>query len=142
VIAFLIIVLAAGLLIMAVISASGSKRSSRSRMRTGSIDKEFVSRKWATVQAMSVGNGANLRDAVSEADKLLDYALKQFGVPGETMGDRLKRSGRRFNDINAIWRAHKLRNALAHEVDFDLVPAQAKEALNDFEQGLRDLGAL
>jgi hypothetical protein len=45
-------------------------------------------------------------------------------------------------DTIAVWRAHKLRNTLAHELNFDLVPSQAHEALADFERGLRELGAL
>lgn len=141
---FLILVLAVGLLILMVISRPTSKnRSNRpGSKRSGSYDPEFVARKWESIQAMAAGNGSNLRDAVSEADKLVDYVLKGQGVRGETMGERLKNSGKRFSDIDAIWRAHKVRNALAHETDFDLVPGQAREAINDLERGLKDLGAL
>jgi hypothetical protein len=142
----LILALAAGLLLLAIVNQpkTGSKRrrSSRSSNRVGSVDREFVAAKWATIQAMSQGGGGSLRDAVSEADKLLDYALKHTGVRGETMGERLKNSGGRFSNLNAIWSAHKVRNALAHEAEFDLVPAQAHEAITNFERGLRDLGAL
>lgn len=143
---FLILALAAGFLLLAIVGRpqpSGKKRrSNRSSNRVGSLDREFVARKWATIQSMSQGNGGSLRDAVSEADKLLDYALKNTGVRGETMGERLKNSGSRFSNLNAIWNAHKVRNALAHEAEFDLVPAQAHEAIAAFERGLHDLGAL
>jgi hypothetical protein len=145
----LIVALVVGLLLLAVVGQPTGRRlrtkkrsSGRRSNRVGSLDREFVARKWATIQAMSQGNGGSLRDAVSEADKLLDYALKNTSVRGETMGERLKNSGGRFSDINAIWSAHKVRNALAHEAEFDLVPAQAQEAINSLERGLRDLGAL
>jgi hypothetical protein len=142
----LVIALAVGLLLLAVISAPKPKakrgRRGGSSNRVGSLDREFVAQKWSTIQAMSQGNGGSLRDAVSEADKLLDYALKHQGVRGESMGERLKHAGSRFGNINAIWSAHRVRNALAHEADFDLVPAQAREAIAAFERGLRDLGAL
>lgn len=142
----LIVVLAAGLLLLAVVgqpkSKSKSRRTGRPANRTGSLDRAFVAGKWETIQSLSQGNGSSLRDAVSEADKLLDYALKNTGVPGETMGERLKNSRGRFSNLDAIWSAHKVRNALAHEADFDLVPAQAHEAITSFERGLRDLGAL
>ena len=140
----LIIILAVGLLILAVISHGAPKSKSKKKVkyqRTRYLDREFVDRKWTTIQGM-VSGGGSLRDAVSEADKLLDYALKHNGVPGETMGERMKSARSRFSDNNGVWRAHKLRNALAHEADFDLVPAQAKEAIDDFERGLKDLGAL
>jgi hypothetical protein len=142
---FLIVILAVGLLLLAVVMQGGKSTGKSKRRgggnRVGSVDREFVATKWAGIQA-AVGGGGSLRDAVSEADKLLDYVMKQQGVPGDTMGERLKRGGSRFSDLNAIWRAHKLRNALAHEAQFDLVPSQAKEAIADFERGLRDLGAL
>lgn len=136
----LILILAVALLLLAVIGKSAPKSRKRTN-RIGSLDREFVARKWQTIESMTNGGGS-LRDAVSEADKLLDYAMKQTGVPGETMGERLKNSGSRFSNLNAIWSAHKVRNALAHEADFDLVPSQAKEAIADFKTGLQDLGAL
>jgi hypothetical protein len=143
---FLLAILAVGLLILAVVMQSSqptkSKRRKSSAARTGTLDREFVSRKWADIQIMIAGRGGSLRDAVSEADKLVDYALKQSGVPGDTMGERLKNSRGRFSNIDDIWSAHKLRNALAHEADFDLVPDQARQAVTQFERGLKDLGAL
>lgn len=142
----LLIALAAGLLLLVVMGQPKPRRRGRAASgrtnRIGSLDREFVAGKWATIQAMSQGNGGSLRDAVSEADKLLDYALKHNGVRGETMGERLKNSRGRFSNLDAIWSAHKVRNSLAHEADFDLVPTQAREAIANFERGLHDLGVL
>jgi hypothetical protein len=141
----LIAILAVGLLLLAVVmqgaKSSGKNSKGRGGNRVGSVDREFVARKWAGIQG-AVQGGGSLRDAVSEADKLLDYVMRQQGVRGETMGERLRHGGSRFSDVNSIWTAHKLRNALAHEAEFDLVPSQAKEAIASFERGLKDLGAL
>ena len=79
---------------------------------------------------------------IIEADKLLDKALNEMGVAGKTMGDRLKKSGDRFTDINAVWRAHKLRNAIAHESDLEIGYKQAATALGIYKQALKDLGAI
>ncbi len=145
----LVLILAVGLLVLAIVGGAasgkphqrkGGRRSSGNN-RVGAVNREFVAQKWATIEAMTNGGGS-LRDAVSEGDKLLDYVLKQSGARGETMGERLKSSGGRFSNSNNIWTAHKLRNALAHEAGFDLVPSQAKEAIGYFRQGLQDLGAL
>lgn len=144
IIAFLVGVLAVAFLIMAVVSRPAPSAKPKKKLahhHTTYLDREFVARKWDMVEKMSQGGGS-LRDAVSEADKLLDYALKHSGVRGETMGERLRYSGKRFTDIDAIWRAHKVRNALAHDATFDLVPEQAREAIRDLKQGLKDLGAL
>jgi hypothetical protein len=141
---FLVIILAIGLIMAMVITAAKPKprRSKTFRAnRSGSVDRAFVQQKWESIELMIHGHGS-LREAVMEADMLLDYVLKKSGARGDTMGERLKSSGSRFSDTNTIWTAHKLRNSLAHESQFDLVPSQAKEAVGYFHQGLKDLGAL
>lgn len=141
---FLLIVLVAAILLLMMVTAKTKPktggRARKSANRVGGIDREFVARRWAEIESKAAGGG--LASAVSDADKLLDYALKQSGARGETMGERLKNSGSRFSNIDAIWNAHKLRNSLAHEADFDLVPSMAKEAIGNFKHGLKDLGAL
>ena len=87
-------------------------------------------------------NAATFMTTVIEADKLLDKAMVEMGVPGKTMGDRLKRSGEKFSNLNAVWRAHKLRNALAHESDLEITYKQAFNALQIYKQALKDLGAI
>lgn len=79
---------------------------------------------------------------IIEGDKLLDKALIEMGIPGKTMGDRLKRSGDRFEHLNSVWRAHKLRNAIAHEAGFEISYKQAFNALNVYREALRNLGAI
>lgn len=80
--------------------------------------------------------------AIIEGDKLLDKAMVEMGVPGKTMGDRLKRGGSRFSNLNAVWRAHKLRNAIAHEAGFEVSYKQAASALSIYKEALKDLGAI
>ena len=58
------------------------------------------------------------------------------------MGDRLKKAGGRFTNIDAVWRAHKLRNAIAHEDDLEITYRQAASALLIYKQALKDLGAI
>ena len=60
----------------------------------------------------------------------------------KTMGDRLKRTGDRFSNLNGVWRAHKLRNAIAHEADLEITYKQAFNALAIYKQALKDLGAI
>ena len=78
---------------------------------------------------------------IINCDKLLDKAMIESGVPGKTMGERLKKSDGKFSDINAVWQAHKLRNLIAHE-DIDLSYRQATGALAIYKQALKDLGAI
>lgn len=91
---------------------------------------------------LSKDNPASFTVSIIGADKLLDKALIEMGIPGKTMGDRLKKAGGRFSNLNAVWRAHKLRNAIAHEADFEVSYNQASSALAAFKQALKDLGAI
>ena len=87
-------------------------------------------------------NAASFAITIINADKLLDKAMMEMGIPGKTMGDRLKRSGGRFSNINSVWRVHKLRNAIAHETDLEVSYKQAHNALTIYKQALKDLGAI
>lgn len=80
--------------------------------------------------------------AVINADKLLDKALQEMGVSGKTMGERMKRIGNHFSELNHVWYAHKLRNQIAHEEDFEISYAETSKALAAFRQALKDLGAI
>ena len=102
----------------------------------------YQSRFLAIENKLNKENSATYPIVIIEADKLLDKALMEMGVPGKTMGDRLKRSGDSFTDINAVWRAHKLRNAIAHETDLEIGYKQASNALAIYKQALKDLGAI
>jgi hypothetical protein len=150
---YLIVLLAAGIVLYAVIMTGSQnkhhKKSRRgapsSRGSRGFVDSSEIQIRWNTIKATSETGASGLKSSINEADKLVDYVLKQLAMSGDTMGERLKSARTRFpeySDYDALWRAHKLRNALAHEIGFDLVPSQAKEALHDFERGLKALGAL
>ncbi len=138
---FLVVVLALGIVALALISGAGQKRPGRFAATAG-ISKPLVIEKWQAIEMSSRSGAAGLKQAINDADKLLDYVLKGIGMPGETLADRLRRAESRLSDKNSVWRAHKLRNSLAHDVGFDLVSSQAREALADFRRALVDLGAL
>lgn len=87
-------------------------------------------------------NPASFVATIIEGDKLLDKAMVEMGVSGKTMGDRLKKAGGRFTNLNAVWRAHKLRNVIAHESDVEISYKQAFNALAIYKQALKDLGAI
>lgn len=81
--------------------------------------------------------------AVIEADKLLDSALKLMGYTGDTMGDRLKQLDvLHFPDLNNFWAAHKIRNRIVHNPDYDIIQDEFNFALKTYEGALRDLNAI
>lgn len=107
-----------------------------------SLDRDYYQRQWAIIGRQISGNQAELHQAVLEADKLLDRALKERGLKGQTMGDRLKSAKTMLSNNNAVWQAHKMRNRLAHETGVRLTQGEVRGALSGFKSGLTDLGAL
>ena len=107
------------------------------------FNKEKYQTRFLTIENyLNKNNSATFMKTVIDGDKLLDKAMVEMGIPGKTMGERLKHSSDKFTDINAVWRAHKLRNALAHEDDLEITYRQAATALSIYKQALKDIGAI
>ena len=136
VISFAIAVVIVGVFVFVAILLTQKKAHSFDMME---YQTDFLAIKNSLVRENELSYNAS----IVEADKLLDKALCEMGIPGKTMGDRLKKVGReKFSQLNAVWSAHKLRNQIAHEPRFSLDYAQAKRALAAYEQALKDLGAI
>lgn len=135
VVTFIIAVLIVAVLVFMAILLTGK--------RGHHYDKEAYQTKFLAIEnRLKKENPASYAISVINCDKLLDKAMIEMGVPGKTMGDRLKRCGGRFTNVNAVWRAHKLRNTIAHETDFEISYKQALNAVAIYKQALRELGAI
>ncbi|MCX6806709.1 MAG: hypothetical protein NT135_01130 [Candidatus Berkelbacteria bacterium] len=91
---------------------------------------------------MGLGRPSNFRQAVLEADKLLDFVLRKMNYEGETIADRIRSSKDCYKDYQGLWDAHKVRNRLVHESQSEVMHHSAKEAIEKFEKALRDLRVL
>lgn len=107
------------------------------------LNVEKYRTRWMTIeQALSRDEPSSHMLCVLNADKLLDQALREKGVSGETMGERMKSQKATWSNANAVWGAHKLRNQIAHEHDVKLGYDDARRALSAFKQALKDIGAI
>lgn len=133
---FLVIAIVAVLLLALVAMILTGKRGH-------AFNVEEYQTRWLKIEnSLSKNNARSYGMAVIEGDKLLDRALQEMGVAGKSMGERLKKIGNKLPEINQIWYAHKLRNQIAHESDYDISYEQARKALTIFRQALKDLGAI
>lgn len=135
VVAFIVAVLIVAVLVFVAILLTGKRGH---KFNVEAYQTKFL----AIENKLNKENPATFMTTIINADKLLDKAMTEMGLAGKTMGEKLKRSGDRFSDINAVWRAHKLRNALAHEDDLEISYKQAQNALAIYKQALKDLGAI
>lgn len=112
------------------------------------ITKNFLKKRWSNQdRTFFVRNWQKIlsekddKHKIMDADKLLDAMLKKKGLSG-SLGDKLKNNAKLFSDLNGLWEAHRLRNKLAHEIDFKLKTAQSERAISGFRKAFKDLDLL
>lgn len=96
---------------------------------------------WHDVAKLMASESAqDWKIAVLEADSILDGLLEDLGYKGESLGERLKNaSGGTIQSLEAAWRAHKVRNAIAHDTLTARLPRrEAEETIADFERVFRE----
>ncbi|HEX5798360.1 MAG TPA: hypothetical protein VFX79_03310 [Candidatus Saccharimonadales bacterium] len=82
------------------------------------------------------------KEALAEADRLLDEALKKKKYTGKTVGEKLVKAEKIFTDKDEVWFGHKLSRAVQEKPGLKLKKADMKRALLGLQKGLKDLGAL
>lgn len=98
---------------------------------------------WLTIEnELQRDNRATYQLAILHADKLVDAALRDRGIKGNTMGERMKSAQSIWKNPDHIWGAHKVRNRIAHEPDSEVTYEIAARSLVAYKQALKDLGAI
>jgi hypothetical protein len=111
------------------------------RRRPRSINVVVYQAEWKEMQKL-LANKETWKQAVVDADKLLDKALRRKRFAGKTMGERLTKAQRLINDNESVWFGHKLRTKLESDPAVKLKETEVKQALIGIRQALKDLGAL
>jgi hypothetical protein len=124
---------------VAVVAGAGFLIVKRVRPRVLKI--EHFQEQWQVLQKL-LSDKTRWSDAIVEADKLLDEALKKKRFRGGSMGERLVKAQRLFTDNDNLWFGHKLRNKIDADPTVKLKETEVKQALMGIRQGLKDIGAL
>jgi hypothetical protein len=111
------------------------------RRRPKMLNVQQFQTQWQELQKM-LRDKARWTDAIVDADKLLDQALRKKHYRGRSMGERLVKAQRMFSDNDGVWFGHKLRNKIDADPTTKLKEAEVKQALVGIRQGLKDIGAL
>jgi hypothetical protein len=95
------------------------KKRQRATGLSAEVRGQILNKKSEIVAMLNSENIYELKHAVIEADKLVDYILKAKGYAGETFADRLRSAEKYINNqtYQSIWQGHKIRNQIAHEND-------------------------
>lgn len=90
--------------------------------------------RWERVKShIDSHNQNDWKQAILEADIILDEILTSMGYRGESVGEKLKRvNPGDMKSLNEAWEGHKLRNQIAHEPGFQLGHHEAKAAISNY----------
>jgi len=96
-----------------------------------------ISKKFSELESMEP------KLAIIEADKLVDTVLKKAGIKGETLGERLRNAQKLISrDVYSnMWEAHKVRNQIVHDHDFDIRSVDYSLEIYRMKKFLIELGA-
>ncbi|QSH39332.1 hypothetical protein JXR01_03460 [Candidatus Kaiserbacteria bacterium] len=102
----------------------------------------YVTRWNSITRHVNSENDNDWRQAILEADVLLDTMITNLGYIGEGLGEKMKQVKRSdLNSIDDAWEAHKIRNRVAHEgSNFEITHREAKRVIGLYEKVFTELG--
>ena len=103
--------------------------------------KRSDNKRWEDVQKHILSDSPNdWRLSIIEADIMLEELLEATGFAGGTIGEKLKSaSPTQFKTLEQAWRAHKVRNQIAHAgQDFVLTKKVASETITQYKMVFAD----
>lgn len=104
-----------------------------------------VNPRWQHIESLAGGASASeWREAIIEADIMLDDMLERRGYVGDGVGEKLKSAEQTdFNTLQDAWEAHKVRNLIAHEGSaFNLSEELARRTIARYENIFREFKAI
>lgn len=104
-------------------------------------DAEGGNSRWQHIESLIGGTTASeWREAIIEADIMLDDMLTRKGYIGDGVGEKLKSADRlTFATLDDAWEAHKVRNQIAHEGSaFNLSESLARRTIARYESVFRE----
>ncbi|OGG67809.1 hypothetical protein A3E65_02825 [Candidatus Kaiserbacteria bacterium RIFCSPHIGHO2_12_FULL_56_13] len=97
--------------------------------------------RWEHIESlMEASDPASWRQAIIEADIVLDEMLTRQGYAGDSVGEKLKQiEPSDFDTLEDAWEAHKVRNQIAHTgSSFDLSEVLARRTMARYEAVFRE----
>jgi hypothetical protein len=98
--------------------------------------EEYKNDRWEHIQELMKSNtSSDWRQAIIEADIILDEMLRRMSYKGTSIGDMLKTvDPADFATLQKAWEAHKFRNEIAHTgSEFKLSKDEADRVINLFK---------
>lgn len=96
------------------------------------------------MQLIESGQENDWRQAIIEADIMLDELLDRLGYQGESTGEKLRAvNPAHFHTLNNAWEAHRVRNEIAHQGSaYQLSEHLAHRTIANYEAVFREHGEI
>lgn len=101
--------------------------------------------RWKRVMELaSSGNPSDWRRAILEADIMLSQVLLEAGYEGASVGEQLKMANPfQMTTLDLAWRAHKVRNQVAHGGEaYALTERDTRAAIDQYRRVFEEFGAI
>lgn len=101
--------------------------------------------RWSNVRELIESpNESDWRQAIIEADIILDDLLTRLGFSGETVGEKLRAiDPAKFRTLDEAWEAHRVRNDIAHQGSaYPLTDHLAYRTILHYENVFREHGEI
>lgn len=110
----------------------------------GDIGKRRQLRAWAQIlKRLQTEDINNWKTAILEADAIFDEILKASGYKGETVHDRFAQLPEEALSVrNRIIAAHKVRDRISQEPEFEFTKQQAIEIAKVYQQAFKELSLI
>lgn len=114
------------------------------RKEGSEVNLEKLNQSWQDVlNHLNSANESEWKLAIIEADKLIDDLLVQKGYQGESLAERLSMIDKKsMKSFELLWEAHKVRNRIAHKLDFKINRNEALKVISYYGEALKDLQTL
>lgn len=102
--------------------------------------KEVRNERWENLlKYLESDNPSEWKLAIIEADTLLDEMVAKLGYEGSNLGERLQViEPSDFLTLQEAWDAHKVRNRIAHEANYQLTKREARRVIGLYEKVFRE----
>jgi hypothetical protein len=108
-------------------------------------DAKLEDSRWTYIQNLIESTQqSDWRQAIIEADIMLEELLAKLGLFGASIGDKLKNANpNNFHTLNDAWEAHKVRNEIAHRgSEYQLSDHIAYRTINHYENVFREFNEI
>lgn len=115
----------------------GGSNSAKSSFR--SVDWLEVEAKIRSLEQLAMlADQVNAKQLIIQSDILVDSIMKQAGVPGATMGERLKSLKTKLDRgvYSKLWQAHIKRNELVHDSGSFVAEWEKTQFFKAFKEGI------